>query len=331
MNLHLKRRTKKLFKFATLCPVLYRTAWYRSMFLDMGHELYPSNYWYREHSERNYAVVNLGSSSGKWAFDYAAAGVKGMNWAQQPQTLVEDYNLLRNFHSILRRGGYVLITVMPFTGLNKQTGLMDAMKYLKIGAHEPIEPHMLAEARKFEEYPCLFKKQALKALLHYVIGREHTPGPEVAQFVETNPMTPNELAANARSFVEGWKRQFGISDWEAPLTPKNQEGRAFRVGLMRELVDFCTERGYRPVYVIPSVTRHLAQYYTERFEELYVYGYLKEVGRDVRLLDYSKAGEFKDDDLYFNSFFLNRRGRQLFTNRVMADLGLPGTIAGKRD
>lgn len=322
MSLHLKRHAKKLFKYATLCPVLYRTAWYKSMYVDAGHELYPGNYWYREHGERNYAVVNLGSSSGKWAFDYAAAGVKGMNWAQQPQTLVEDYNLLRNFHSILRRGGYVLITVMPFTGLNKRTGLMDAMKYLKLGAHEPIEPYMLEEARKYEEYPCLFKKQALKALLRYVTRREHTPAPAPAVDLENNPMGPDELAANARSFVDGWKRQFGIRDWEGPLTPRNQEGRAFRVGLMRELVDFCTERGYTPVYVIPPVTRYLGQYYTERFEELYVYGFLREVGREVRLLDYSKVPELQDESLYFNSFFLNRRGRCQFTRRVMGDLGL---------
>lgn len=329
--MHLRRKAEKLFKYATLCPVLYRTAWYKAMFLDAEHELYPSNYWYREHSERNYDVVNLGSSGGKWAFDYAAAGVKGMNWAQQPQTLVEDYNLLRNFHSILRRGGYVLITVMPFTGLNKQTGLMDAMKYLKLGTHEPIETHMLTEARKYAEYPSLFKKAALKALLRHVMGRERNDGPPPAAEQASNPMCAEELEANARSFVEGWKRQFGIRDWEAPLTPKNQEGRAFRVGLMRELVDFCTERGYSPVYVIPPVTSHLAQYYTERFEELYVYGYLREVGRDIRLLDYSKAEGFKDDNLYFNSFFLNRRGRELFTNRVMADLGLQVTLAGKRD
>lgn len=292
------------------------------MFLDAEHELYPSNYWYRDHEERNFDIVNLGSSGGKWAFDYAAVGVKGMNWAQQPQTLIEDYNLLRNFHSILRRGGYVLITVMPFTGLNKKTGLADAMKYLKLKTHEPIEPCQLEHAKKYEEYPCLFKKQAFKALLRYLTGRECKSAPTTGTQAETNPMTEEQLEKNARSFVEGWKRQFDINEWEAPLTPKNLEGRAFRVKLMRELVDFCTERGYTPVYVIPPVTRHLARYYTERFEELYVYGFLKEVGRDVRLLDYSKTPEFQDNSLYFNCFFLNRRGRRLFTQRVMTELGL---------
>lgn len=322
MSLQLKRRALKLFKYATLCPVLYRTEWYKAMFLDTEHELYPSNHWYRDHEERNFDVVNLGSSSGKWAFDYAAAGVKGMNWAQQPQTLAEDYNLLRNFHSILRRGGYVLVTIMPFTGLNKKTGLQDAMKYLKLGAHEPIETLMLAEARKYAEFPILFKKQAIKALLRYLTGRERKPAPAAGTEAETNPMTEEQLEENACSFVEGWKRQFDIKEWEAPLTPKNLEGRAFRVKLMRRLVDFCTERGYTPVYVIPPVTRRLARYYTERFEELYVYGFLREVGRDVRLLDYSKEPDFCDDSLYFNCFFLNRRGRRLFTRRVMSELGI---------
>lgn len=77
---------------------------------------------------------------------------------------------------------------------------------------------------------------------------------------------------------------------------------------MQTLIDFCTERGYKPVYVIPPVTEHLAKYYTPKFEERYIYGYLKEVNRDVLTLDYSKDKEFRfNDDLFFNSFFLNKK------------------------
>lgn len=306
-----------------ICQLLYRTEWYKSLFVDIEHELYPGNQWYRKHDERNYDVVNLGSSGGKWAFDYSAASaIKGMNWAQQPQTLIEDYNLLRNFHSILRKGGYVLITIMPFSSLNKETGMRDALRYLKLDTDEPIQPYKLAEARRYAGLPILFGKPALKALVKHLLGRERKPTPPAAPLSDTNPMSTEQLQANAKSFAEGWKKQFGIADFEAPLTPKNQEGRAIRIKLLREIVDFCTERGYTPIYVIPPVTRHLAAYYTPAFEELYIYSYLKEVNRDVRLLDYSKNTEWQADDLYFNSFFLNRRGRNLFTRRVLEDLGL---------
>ena len=292
------------------------------MFLDPNHEIYPDNVWYRDHDERNFDVVNLGSSGGKWAFDYADLNIKAMNWAQQPQTLLEDYNLLRHFHSILKRGGYVLITIMPFTGLNKKTGLMDAMKYVKFDIQgEPIQPYMFNEAIRYATYPFLFKKTALKVLIRYFMGRDKKCGLHPETQLEYNPMKINELEKDAKRWIDGWKKQFGISDFDVPLTRENEEGREYRIKLMQTLIDFCTERGYKPVYVIPPVTEHLAKYYTPKFEETYIYGYLKEVNREVLTLDYSKDSEFRfNDELFFNSFFLNKKGRKLFTRRVLKDL-----------
>ena len=320
----IKRIIKKSIKVFTGCEVLYRTNWYKSMFRDLNHEIYPDNVWYREHDERNFDLVNLGSSEGKWAFDYSGLEIKAMNWAQQPQTLLEDYNLLRHFHSILKQGGYVLITIMPFTGLNKKTGLMDAMKYVKFDIQgEPIQPYMYKQAQRYAIYPILFKKQAIKALIKYLLGKDRNIGLRPETQLDLNPMSQEELENDAKNWIEGWKRQFGISDFDAPLTEDNQKGREYRIHLMQTLIDFCIERGYKPVYVIPPVTEHLAKYYTPKFEDTYIYGYLKSVGRDVLLLDYSKDKEFREDDsLYFNSFFLNMRGRKLFTRRVLKDLGL---------
>lgn len=314
----------RLLRFCTGCNLIEKTNWYKSKFIDINHETYPDNIWYRKHDERNFDVVNLGSSGGKWAFDYSSLDVKAMNWAQQPQTLLEDYNLLRHFHSILKKDGYVLITIMPFTGLNKKTGLMDAMKYVKFDIQgEPIQPYMFKEAQRYATYPILFKKPAVKALIKYLLGKDKKVGVPTETQLDYNPMTHAELEADAKRWIDGWKRQFGISDFDAPLTKENEEGRAYRIKLMQTLIDFCTERGYKPVYVIPPVTEHLAKYYTPKFEETYIYCYLQAVNREVLTLDYSKDDDFrKNDNLFFNSFFLNKQGRLIFTRRVLKDLGL---------
>ena len=123
-------------------------------------------------------------------------------------------------------------------------------------------------------------------------------------------MNSQELEADAKGWIDGWKRQFDISDFNAPLTEENQKGREYRIKLMQTLVDFCIERGYKPVFVIPPVTEHLAKYYTPEFEETYIYGYLKQLDRDVLTLD------------YFNSFFLNRKGRKRFTHTVLKELSI---------
>lgn len=317
----------RLLRFCTGCNLIEKTNWYKSKFIDINHETYPDNVWYRKHDERNFDVVNLGSSGGKWAFDYSGLNVKAMNWAQQPQTLLEDYNLLRHFHSILKKDGYVLITIMPFTGLNKKTGLMDAMKYVKFDIQgEPIQPYMFKEAQRYATYPILFKKPAVKALIKYLLGKDKKVGVPTETQLDYNPMTLAELEADAKRWIDGWKRQFGISDFDAPLTKENEEGRAYRIKLMQTLIDFCTERGYKPVYVIPPVTEHLAKYYTPKFEETYIYGYIQAVNRKVLTLDYSKDDDFrKNDNLFFNSFFLNKQGRLIFTRRVLKDLGLSKT------
>lgn len=316
------RLIKKALKIVTGCNLLYKTNWYKSFFVDIDHETYPDNTWYRNHDERNYDVVNLGSSGGKWAFDYAETGIKGMNWAQQPQTLLEDFNLLRHYHSILRKGGYVLITIMPFTGLNKQTGIRDAMKYLKIDTQgEPIQPYMYNEARRYAEYPILFKKPAVKALLRFLLVKDKLIVDNKPN-MECNSMSESELRQDAVRWMSGWKHQFTIDDFEAPLTERNQKGREYRIGLMRQLIDFCIERDYQPVYVIPPVTEYLANKFTPKFRDIYIYDFLKQVDREIPLLDYSQAKSLMDKDLYFNSFFMNLRGRKQFTRRVLIDLGL---------
>lgn len=318
----LKALVKKLLVRSRISRLLYKTEWYKSLFIDADHEIYPGNAWYRKHDERNFRVVNLGSSTGKWAFDYAAVGIRGMNWAQQPQTLFEDFNLLRNFHSILDEGGYVLLTIMPFSGVNKQTNWRDAIRYLKLDTHEPIETHEIERAKEIKKHPFLLRKAALRALFRYILRTEKRYIPYPAANEGTNTMSQEALENDARMWIQGWKQQFSIADFEAPLTDENLSGREIRVRLMREVIDFCTERGYRPIYVIPPVTKHLSAYFTPIFEERYIYSFLREVNRGIPLLDYSKDIQFADDDLYFNSFFLNRRGRELFTRVVMIRLGL---------
>ena len=302
---------------------LKKTNWYLSLFVDPKHEIYPDNVWYRKHDERNFDLVNLGSSGGKWAFDYSDLNIKAMNWAQQPQTLIEDFNLLRHFHSILHKGGYVVITIMPFTGLNKETNIYDALKFARFDLQgEPIQPHLFRQAHRISRFPILLGKVAIKAFVKYLLGRDIQTTVNAKSQMNHNPMNDAELDNDAGNWVNGWKRQFEIDDFEAPLTTQNKAGREYRINLMRKLIDFCAERDYKPVYVIPPVTKHLGKYFTPKFKDLYIYDYLQQVDRNVLTLDYSDKTDLQEDDLYFNSFFLNANGRKLFTKRVVEDLKL---------
>ena len=89
---------------------------------------------------------------------------------------------------------------------------------------------------------------------------------------------------------------------------------------MREMLDFLKERGYRVAFVIPPVSRYLKEYFTDSFLEIYIYSFLKQIDRDVPTFDYLKSDDFEDKDLFFNSYYLNRRGSKSFTHRVISEL-----------
>ena len=299
--------------------ILKKTNWYKDMFVDYYHEIYPSNHWYRKHDERNFDIVALGSSGTKYAYDFTDCGIKGMNWGQQPQTLIDDFKLLKTFHSILRKKGIVLINIMPFTSCNKSTRIMDTYKYL--GTYyeaKYFDQRFYKKAYFASIFPILFRKPAIKALINYLTGKDYTK----IRHPENQKMSKENLKENARIFIDGWKEQFGITDFDAPLTESNKQGRATRLQVMRDMIDFIYERDYIPVYVIPPVTEHLSAYYSEKFKYTYIHSFLKEVNRDVKLLDYSNDKNFTCDNLYFNSFFLNKIGAKKFTRTVLTDLGL---------
>lgn len=298
--------------------MLLKSCWFEQLHADPDHQVYPDNIWYREHDERNFDLVNLGSSSARYAFDYSGEPVRAMNWSSGTQTLIDDYKLVQNFHSILKENGTVLITIMPFTSINKKTGLKDAFRFSRVLDSTLTDAQYRMRCRILEKLPVCFGIPAIKAAVKKFIGKDIRK--MEGNDVEKNPMSDNQLEKDALRWINGWKTQFTIADLEQPLTEPNQEGRRIRIGVMRDLVDFLEERGYRPVWVIPPVSGYLRKYFTPGFTDIYIYSYLRQVDRQIPVLDYLDSVEFQDKDLFFNSYFLNKKGARQFTHRVMSDL-----------
>lgn len=294
------------------------TEWFKCIHADYNHERYPDNIWYRKHDERNYDLVNLGSYAAKFAFDYSGTGMKAMNLSSGVQTLIDDYKIVQNFHSILKENGTVIITIMPFTSVNKRTGIMENFKFYNTFGWELTAQEYRTKCKVLEMFPIFFGIRAMKVLVKKMIGKSTVSLD--GNNVESNPMSDEELKKDASLRIVSWKREFSIKNMEDNLTPENREGRKIRIQIMRELVDFIQERGYRAVWVIPPVSEYLGIYFTDKFKEQYIYNYLKQVDRNIPMLDYLADKDFRDRNLYFNSYFLNQRGAKLFTRRVMDDL-----------
>jgi hypothetical protein len=136
-------------------------------------------------------------------------------------------------------------------------------------------------------------------------------------------MQPLELNMDALRWMNVWKKEFNIMDFDAPLSDELETGRKKSVKDLQSIIDFCLERNLKPVLIFPPMTNYLSRLFSEKAREMYIYSFIREANtKNIPFLDYMEDERFRDPDLYFNSFFLNLKGRKLFTKQVLKDLNL---------
>lgn len=171
-----------------------KTNWYKNSIPDMDN--YPNNDWYRRHLERNFDIVNIGSSSSKYAFNYADCPVKAFNWAEQPQSLTNGFKILKNYFSILKKGGKVVIALGPFSGLNVDGKWNKTVndKYYYILDSTLVDNYRQVFWRR--RFPLLFLPiHSLKRLIKDIpVKTFNNKGCKCADFEE-----------DAESWIENWK------------------------------------------------------------------------------------------------------------------------------
>lgn len=308
------------------CPVplfyctnilLKKTKWYDSIYGDCVKF---------KKQKFNTQVVNLGSSQGKYAFDYSKISVLGANWAVAPQPLSDDFRILKNYHSYIKEGGYVLFPLCPFSGFVEDYADINHFRKCHYFLHPILNPHFsetIFQSMKREvEFPLLTviknPYKSLKGILkNDFLKRTFALKP-------FNPMNKVQLENDAANRIESWKKEFSLRNLSDALSSTNQNSIDFNNDLLCEIVDFCTERSLTPIVIIPPVTRQLSEAIPADFRQKTLYAMLKKAQdeKGLKVLDYFDDERFTDYSLYFNSFLLNAKGRELFTKQVLNDLGL---------
>lgn len=248
--------------------LLLKSAWYRALMVDLDWERFPGVPWTRTHIERNFALLNIGDQAARRAFNYSDVPVLAMNLAHHPQTLRYGLRVVKNFFSILRYGGWVIIPVGVHEGSDERESLVDAVRYARLLAPELIESRYRRLALFLARFPVFM---GLARLYDRVV-----PG----------------------AAIDG----------------------AERATLLRELVDFCTARDLRPVFVIlPASEAQLDRTERERRSAEINEG-LAALERDVPILDYLRGAHFSAPEYYDAQMYLNESGAGAFTAQVVADL-----------
>ncbi len=287
-----------------LNALVRRSYWYNNIeFADC------SKFW--KHNTFNLDVINLGSSSALAAFDYSDySQLKAANWAMAPQTTLADYEVLRNYCCYLRKGATVIIPLCPFTCLG---GSKDnfADKYYTV-----LDIASIPHASYIKKQQVMERKQ--NPILYYPLMQLFTRRPKQKQTVWDEEL----LVKDAKMRMESWRKEFSIIRFSDPLSLVNQDAYDDTATILKKMVSFCIERSYRPVLVMPPVSKALQSQFTSELKQLCIDGFVaKAVGNDVKFLNFFTDERFTNEH-FQHSFMLNVSGAKLFTEVVMKEIGL---------
>lgn len=295
--------------FVVFINKMYKnTNFYKNKFID--------TYKFKNEIPKNLEIINLGSNQPKFAFDYTDLNISGMNWAVGPQTLEYDFRLLKNFHSYLKTKGKVLIAISPFQFfLENYKNDSSNHKYYNFLDPSLIDNYSTKTKRLYIDFPIFTVKKQILRILKDV-------KPDNRLELESNPMNDDEIKKDAQKWMDGWKKQFQLNDLtHIKLSDENKSSIDKNIEILKEMVDFSIERDYKPVLLVLPVTKELSSLFPDEFVQKYIIDYINESNKeDIKFLNYWKDERFENEELYFNSFFMNKIGRNKFTQQVLEDL-----------
>ena len=288
--------------------------WYRDSYGDMLK-------FTRQKFNTRFAV--LGSSPAKWAFDECIVEACA-NWATAPQSISDDFRVLKNYHSFLSSEGYVLLFLSHCRGLKKD--YVDSSHFRKYHyfLHPILNPFydekIFWQIKKEVDFPIYYVIKHPIRILKSVIKCDVLK--KVARNSTNNCMNEFQLEQDAEMWMSGWKKEFSENVFNTPLSESAQESFEYNKELILEMAEFCKERNLKLAFVIPSVTNALKSKFSKEFSKAALYDLIAPAQEkyNIPLFDYLENKELQDDDLYFNSFFLNKRGRRLFTEKLINDV-----------
>lgn len=307
--------------FVLLNKALKQTNWYKNVFVYTKQMC--SNAGYRDYLIRNLDIVNMGSTPARFAFHYD--NILGENWSTGNQGKDMDLEILKFRHSFIKRGGTVLLPIVPFTSvagfLKKYRPEYLGVKYYAKFAQvlDFSQVHKIPECRnavKWIQYPLFYDFRSIK----YLFSDEE---PDCRLSINEQPLMKPQLIEDARHMIESWLKEFNMSSLDDSLSVELKEGFDISVRKMQEIIDFLIERELKPVIILPPMSKPLQEYFTPSIKQKLIYDYIAKINRpNVVFLDYSLSTEYQKPELYFTSLFMNMRGRKLFTKQVLKDLNM---------
>lgn len=293
-----------------LNALIRRGYWYDTVFM-------PDTRKFNVYSTFNTRVVNLGSTSAVYAFDYNGLGVKGANWALRRNPLAGDLAVLKNYSSYLdEKKSTVIIPLCPFSALS--------------GSYEPFEEryYSILYASSIPGYSYVHAVQAqdkvINPVMHYPWYAIFTDLWHMIAKGENSSLTEDKMEADAQNWVKNWLHEFSLKDFSTPLSLVNKYNIEEAVKNVGELIMYCRDRNAELVLVVPPMYHTLSGKFNEETQNK-LFGDLEGLAKKhgIKFLNYMNNQEFSQNRTYFrNSYLMNKVGAKAFTKRILTDLNI---------
>lgn len=287
-----------------------RTHWFNE-------EFFPDCRKFWNYNTFNTDVINLGSTSGYYAFDYEGLPIKGGNFALRHNPLSGDQAILKNYFGYLNpKGSHVIIPLCVFSSLAGSYDFMEDRFYTLI--YPSSIPHF--SYRRQQQ----IKAIAASPIRRFPLWSFYTELRAQLRGTGHSTLTEEQMKADADRWIKGWKHEFALSDFSQPLSLFNKDGVNDAAEILNDIISFCKERNIKPVIMIPPMYHTLAEKFDEKARQLFVYDLIEKIeDKTVPFHNYMDDSRFsRDSSLFMNSFFLNKKGAKKFTRIALTDIGL---------
>jgi len=286
---------------------LKKSNWYHSLFPHLREY---------ERLSRNADVICIGSTPAKNAIDFKGVkDVNGYNLAVCPETIFYDFQVLKNYHSYLKKGGTILFVLCPFSFLkDSYKDEFGSKSYLNI-RYYPILHRAMIDNFDIELYKKYVQNPisiSWRAFAHSFIDSKYIP-----QTIKSNPDTPEQSTAICKDRLSKWMTEFRMPDLDPAHIPENTENAIKdNIRIFKNMKEFVEERGYNAFIVIPPFPMEMVDIIPADLVQHNLFQPVAEIG--LPCLNYYGDTKWMDRDLYYHGFLLNNSGRDLFTKEILS-------------
>jgi hypothetical protein len=252
-------------------------------------------------------IINLGASHSMYGYYFKPTGLSHLDLALPSQTIQYDFKLLKEYGKYLKPGGVVLVSISQITFANSEA--KNIGNYYKVLDRTEIEPFNLIDYYSYLYLPGINSgsfHSALAGKLKNLKWNSHQP-----------------WANNGKNYA-GRKYMKIEEQYREAVENNNIE---INVKQLREIVDYCNEKGYRMILTMEPVHQSYLEFFNEEVMNRLVFQYLKALKLDVPFINYMSDQRFVDNKDYFiDPDHLNREGRKMFSWIVYEDLKKMGYL-----